>query len=73
MNIDEEAAAVRIAFAAVPATFGLRAFPGKTFHVRERESYIGAHGLQLYVFTESGKAFCKASPEELREEIREAP
>jgi hypothetical protein len=48
-------------------TFGLRSFPGKTgFYVNVHESYMSGNGIQLYVFTSTGKAFAKATPDELR-------
>ncbi|HIE82816.1 MAG TPA: hypothetical protein EYQ00_02760 [Dehalococcoidia bacterium] len=53
-----------------PETFGLRAFPGRSFYISEMDSFEVEDELRLYVFTqEKGLAFAKTSPEELRQEI----
>ena len=52
-----------------PETFGLRAFPGRSFYISEVESYEAGGELRLYVFTQEGLAFSKASLEELRRDV----
>lgn len=64
--------AVKQAAAEFPKVFGLRAFPGQRFTINESASYespFGSGNVQLYTFTEDGKAFSKASPAELRREV----
>jgi len=73
MTFTEEVAAVAKAAAKFPGTFGLRAFPGLTFHIDVEQSYKAGDNIQLYVFTEDGKAFGKDTPELLRKEIVAAP
>lgn len=73
MTFTEEVASVAKAAATFPKTFGLRAFPGKTFHIDVGESYSVCGNVQLYVFTEEGLAFAKDTPELLRQEIVKAP
>lgn len=58
--------------ATFPESFGLRGFPGQRFTLNYRASYespFGSGQIMLYVWTAEGKAFCKASPEELRREV----
>ena len=73
MTFTEEVAAVAKAAATFPKTFGLRAFPGKTFHIDVGQSYSAGGVIQLYVFTEEGLAFAKSEPQLLRQEIVKAP
>ena len=48
-------------------TFGLRSFPGKSgFYVDESQSYVSNGEVHLYVYDETGMAFAKATPDELR-------
>ncbi len=64
--------AVKQAAAEFSGVFGLRAFPGQRFKINESASYESPYGsgkVQLYVFTEEGKAFSKGSPAELRREV----
>lgn len=68
MSYDERKRRVIAAAAEFSGSFGLRSFPGKTgFYVSIADSYVdGSDKVQLYVFTESGKAFAKGTPDELR-------
>jgi len=55
------------AAAQFPEVFGLRSFPGGLFRINVRSSYVDSNGeLQLYVYTDRGAAFAKATVEELR-------
>ena len=62
------------AIARFPATFGLRAFPGRTFRIEPAASWFGDNGPVLYVYAldSSGSwlAFSKGSEAELKKEIR---
>jgi len=71
MTYAEKKQAVIEAAAEFSGTFGLRGFPGKTgFYVSIADSYVDSHGdVQLYVFTETDKAFAKATPNELRTQV----
>lgn len=60
-----------------PATFGLKAFPGKTFRVSNRASYVNeSDDLMLYTQVKSNENwldFCKVGIAELHDEIRPDP
>jgi hypothetical protein len=57
---------IRREAARFPETFGLRSFPGGLFTINESASYVDSDGVvQLYVYTDRGKAFAKATVEEL--------
>ena len=61
---NEEVAAAAAEFS---GTFGLRSFPGKTgFWVNVSQSFVSNGEIQLYVFTNTGEAFAKGTPTELR-------
>jgi hypothetical protein len=63
-------AQVNEAAAEFAGTFGLRGFPGKTgFYVNRGQSYVSGGIVQLYVFDGNGRAFAKATPNELRAQI----
>lgn len=64
---------VKAAAETFPKGFGLRAFPGMTFHINVGQSYESGGEVQLYVFTAEGKAFAKDTPERLRLEVVAAP
>lgn len=81
VNTNDEGRIIDEAVASFPATFGLRAFPGKVFHIERSQCYWDngmlygkpdhEAGPMLYIFTgeEGGLAFSKGSPAELRREI----
>jgi hypothetical protein len=74
LTLAEEDALVAEAADKFPATFGLRAFPGKTFRINRRQSYVtGGKTIQLYVFLTDGRAFGKETPARLRKEVVDAP
>jgi hypothetical protein len=57
-----------------PATFGLRAFPGKVFRINKGNSYVSeVYGVMLYTDIRnddgSWSCFAKGSPDELRREV----
>lgn len=76
LTTNEQLQIVKHAIAQFPKTFGLRAFPGKTFTIREGASYISNYPesdtIYLYTFL-NDQAFCKLTPDELRAEIMPAP
>lgn len=79
----EAEAAIDAAIATFPETFGLRAFPGDTFKIERRDSFVSQGRILLYTHKlmsensllskEAGKrvwsAFSKGSVEELRREV----
>ena len=77
MNIDDQNKAVSEAVAAAlveyGAEFALWGFPGKIFRISERNSYYGAEGVMLYTDVKKGDDwldFAKATPAELRDQVR---
>ena len=54
-----------------PDVFGLRAFSGMRFTINRSASYERSGHTMLYVYTEAGQAFAKATPDELRMEVVE--
>jgi hypothetical protein len=71
---------IDVATATFPETFGLRAFPGKTFRISKGASYVVDEPqlrvvLYVYVLGDDGRwlAFAKGTPEELRPEVRPDP
>lgn len=73
MGWQEQHDAVAAAIAKFPTTFGLRAFPGKTFRISQGYSYVNdSHVVMLYteIETETGwQSFCKGTESELRSQI----
>lgn len=64
---------VRAEIAKLPATFGLRAYPGHVFRVSEHDSYINDFGVMM-LYTEINdcgkwKSFAKGTAVELKAEI----
>ena len=55
-----------------PETFGLRAFPGRTFRINPAQSYESGGEFILYTDVQDGDgwlSFCKGTPSELQKEI----
>lgn len=70
----EEEAKISAVIAKFPKTFGLRAFPGDTFQISLRNSYIGNNdNIQLYtqILGKNGEwdDFAKGTEDELRREM----
>lgn len=58
-----------------PDEFGLRAFPGKRFSVCKASSFMGADGVQVYVYVwdddrDEWLAFSRGTEAEIRKEMR---
>lgn len=74
MTRDQELQTVHAAAAEFPATFGLKAFPGRVFRISTAASYCTIGGdVQLYTQALSDDGwldFAKASPAELRKQIK---
>lgn len=73
-----EAKAIKTAISNFPKTFGLRAFPGKTFCIDERASYVNSDGrvmLYTYIRRDDGKyvAFAKDTVGSLSDNAITAP
>ena len=68
MSYQTEKTEVVEAASEFPESFGLRGHDG-IFSVNAKKSYVSEGRVLLYVYTESGLAFCKAEPAELRQEI----
>ena len=82
MTVRDEDAMVAEAADKFPRIFGLRGFPGKTFCIVKRQSFVSGNAIQLYVFLvdeDDGervlhrRAFGKETPARLRREVITAP
>jgi hypothetical protein len=66
---------IKTAIKQFPETFGLRAFPNRTFKISNAASYVTNEGVvMLYTFVKEGEkwvTFCKATVEELKQQIVE--
>ena len=73
---------IKEAIATFPATFGLRAYPGRVFSISESASYLGGGGgdvIMLYTTIRTAAVqatgtfvwldFCKGTVEELRAQV----
>ena len=69
MSYQAEKTEVLEAASKFPESFGLRGHDG-IFCINPRRSYVSEGRVLLYVYTDSGEAFCKAEPTELRQEIQ---
>jgi hypothetical protein len=69
-SVPSERDLIQAAVARFPATFGLKAFPGEVFHIREAQSFLDGQGrVMLYLYTSKGQAFCKGTEAELRKAL----
>lgn len=75
---------VKAAAAEFPATFGLRAYPGRLFRIEQGASFVSQGVVLLYVYAKRDEsidgipspqwlAFCKGTGPELAREIVPAP
>jgi hypothetical protein len=72
MNFTDNRSRIKHMASSFPAEFGLRAFPGKVFHIDLSASYVDDNEqVQLYVYTSEGLAFAKGTRAELKAQIVE--
>lgn len=65
---------IRREAATFPSRFGLRGFPGQTFYIDLKASYLREGKVMLYVYTTRGYiGFGKMAPSELRKEVTKEP